>query len=96
MIQILEIWTNDAGTEYAAKISGHRFFLKATDPDAKYTRIIYAAPYLEGHIEELRGQLERLVEQGIYQSDDLTSSSSSSSSPSAGSNNNPARWSDGA
>jgi hypothetical protein len=88
MIQILEIWTNDAGTEYAAKISGHRFFLKATDPNAKYTRIVYAAPYLEGHVEELRSQLERLVEQGSYQSDDLMSSSSSS-------NNNPARRPEG-
>lgn len=62
-IQILEIWANDAGTEYAAKISGHRFFLKATDPEAKYTRIIYAAPYLEGHIEDLKDQLESLIDQ---------------------------------
>lgn len=61
MIQILEIWTNDARTEYAAKISGHRYFLKTTNPDADYTHIIYAAPYLEGYMEALKEQLEQII-----------------------------------
>lgn len=62
MIQILEIWTNEEGTEYAAKISGHASFLKTTSHEAKYTRIIYAAPYLEGYIEDLKEQLEKIID----------------------------------
>ena len=61
MIQILEIWSNDARTEYAAKISGHRFFLKTTSPDADYTHIIYAAPYIEGYMEALKEQLDQII-----------------------------------
>lgn len=46
LVEIMEIWANDARTEFAAKTSGNSSFLITTDPDAKYTHIIYAAPYL--------------------------------------------------
>lgn len=61
MIQILEIWSNDAKTEYAAKISGHRLFLETTSPDADYTHIIYAAPYIEGYLEAMKDQLDAII-----------------------------------
>lgn len=62
MIEVLEIWSNNAGTEFAVKISGQSFFLQSTNPDAKYTRIIYAAPYLEGYIDNVKEQVEKLLE----------------------------------
>lgn len=62
MIQILEIWANDAETEFAAKISGYRFFLKVTNPDAKYTHVIYAAPYLESDVKGVSKQIEEVLE----------------------------------
>lgn len=68
MIEVLEIWSNNAGTEFAVKISGQSSFMQSTDPDAKYTHVVYAVPYLEGYIDDVKKQLEKVLEKERQQS----------------------------
>lgn len=64
MVPVLEIWANDARTEYALKLSTHDLFLMATRRSAKYTHIIYGAPLLEDvDLEDIKKQLIKLFVQ---------------------------------
>lgn len=60
-ILIFEIWSNEDADEYAAKISGNSQFIMKTSPSAKYTRLVYAAPYAENDPDRLAAILDKFV-----------------------------------
>jgi hypothetical protein len=62
-IPIFEIWSNEDADEYAAKVSGNSQFIMKTSLNAKYTRLVYAAPYAENDPDRLAAILDKLVTQ---------------------------------
>ena len=62
-VPVFEIWTDERAEEFAAKVSGQSRFIMKTKLDVEYTRIIYAAPYVERNLEGLTVILDRIVKE---------------------------------
>ena len=62
-VPVFEIWTDDRSQEFAAKVSGQSQFILKTKLDVEYTRIIYAAPYVEKNLEGLAVILDKIVKE---------------------------------
>ena len=62
-VPVFEIWTDERAEEFAAKVSGQSQFILKTKLDAEYTRIIYAAPYVEKNLEGLAVILDKIVKE---------------------------------
>jgi hypothetical protein len=62
-IPIFEIWSNEDADEYAAKISGNPQFIMKTSFKVEYTRLVYAAPYVEKNLDGLAVILDKIVAQ---------------------------------
>lgn len=62
-IPIFEIWSNEDGDECGAKISGNPEFIMKTNLKAEYTRLIYAAPYVEKDLDGLAAIVDKIIAQ---------------------------------
>ena len=62
-VPVFEIWTDEQAQEFAAKVSGQPRFILKTKLDTEYTRIIYAAPYVEKNLDGLAVILDRIVKE---------------------------------
>jgi hypothetical protein len=62
-VPVFEIWTDDSAGEFAAKVSGQPRFILKTKLDVEYTRLIYAAPFVEKNLDGLAVILDRIVKE---------------------------------
>lgn len=61
MVRMFEIWTNDDASEFAAKLSGTGKFIIRTNLESKYSRILYAAPFVEQNVNGLAKILDAML-----------------------------------
>jgi hypothetical protein len=61
MIQMFEIWTNDDASEFAAKLSGNSKFIIKTNLNSTYSRLLYAAPFVENNVNGLAHIIDAML-----------------------------------
>lgn len=61
MVRMFEIWTNDDASEFAAKLSGTGKFIIRTNLESTYSRILYAAPFVEQNVNGLAKILDAML-----------------------------------
>lgn len=61
MVQMFEIWTNEDASEFAAKLSGNRKFIIKTNLETTYSRLMYAAPFVENNVSGLAHIIDAML-----------------------------------
>ena len=60
---MFEIWTNDDASEFAAKLSGNSKFIVKTNLESKYSRLLYAAPFIENNVNGLAHVIDAMLKE---------------------------------
>lgn len=61
MARTFEIWTNEDASKFAAKLSGTGKFIIKTNLESTYSRILYAAPFVEQNVNGLAKMLDAML-----------------------------------